>query len=151
MTKEYLILLIVVGCACLILGAAIFAAIALKKKWNVPGVLATAGSAVNLFDIAADTLKPFLPSGPYAVIDKIIEYAKIAVKSAEQLYSTTQKSGADKKTEATKFVTDALTLANVPITPEVLNLIDKSIEAAVYAISKLPTDKIIIPVQTITA
>jgi len=42
-------------------------------------------------------------------------------------------------------------LTGVEITPAVLNLIDKSIEVAVYAISKLPTDQIKIPAQTITA
>jgi hypothetical protein len=148
MTNEIL-LLIVVAAACLIIGATIFAAFAIKKGWNIAGTLATAESGVNMAGVIAETLQPFLPSGPYSIIDKIIEYAKTAVKSAEQLNSVTQATGADKKTQATEFVTNALQLAGVPITQEVLNLIDKSIEAAVYAITKLPTDQLKIP-TTIT-
>jgi len=148
MTNE-IVLLIIVGLACLIVGAAIFAAVAIKKGWNIKGTLATAEQGVNVADVIAETLKPFLPVGSYSIIDKIIEYAKTAVKSAEQLNSVTQATGADKKTQATEFVTNALQLAGVPITQEVLNLIDKSIEAAVYAIAKLPTDQIKIPAAAI--
>lgn len=143
-----LTLLIIVAAACLIIGAALFAAVAIKKGWNIKGTLATAEQGVNVAGVIADTLKPSLPSGPYSIIDKIIEYAKTAVKAAEQLNSVTQKTGADKKAEATTFVTNALQIAGVPITQEVLNLIDKSIEAAVYAITKLPTDQIKIPATT---
>jgi hypothetical protein len=149
MDVNTLILLIVVAAACLIIGATIFAAFAIKKGWNIAGTLATADSGVNMAGVIAETLQPFLPVGPYSIIDKIIEYAKTAVKSAEQLNLITQKSGADKKNEATDFVKNALLLAGVPITQDVLNLIDKSIEAAVYAITKLPTDQIKIP-ATIT-
>jgi hypothetical protein len=150
MTNE-IVLLIVVAAACLIVGAAIFAAFAIKKGWNIAGTLATAESGVNMAGVIAETLQPFLPSGPYTIIDKIIEYAKTAVKGAEQLNLITQKSGAAKKNEATDFVKNALTMAGVPITQEVLNLIDKSIEAAVYAITKLPTDQLKIPTATTPA
>jgi hypothetical protein len=144
MTNE-IVLLIIVGLVCLIVGAAIFAAFAIKKGWNIAGTLATAESGVNLAGTIEGVLKPFIPGPAYSIIDKIIEYAKTAAKAAEQLNSATQATGADKKTQATEFVTNALMIAGVPITQEVLNLIDKAIEAAVYAITKLPTDQINIP------
>lgn len=64
--------------------------------------------------------------------DWLIEWAEIAVRSAEQTI-TGSKTGAEKKAIVTKFLKEQLQAKNISISDEQLNTL---IEAAVYELKK---------------
>ena len=131
MNTNLLILLSIVLVIGAIIGATFFAFIAMKKKWNVPGVLATADASLNEAGSAVSMLKPFIPLSFSSIAEKIIDWAKSGVSAAEQLYQIGTITGDQRKTEATDFIKKALAVEGINITPDLDILIDKSIEAAV--------------------
>ena len=106
-----------------------------KKGIDLEKYLTTANDTVVKVDQVFDTIKPFLPNVPaIGIIDKVLEYTKIGVNKAEQLYHIGQIQADQRKAEAKSFILDALKLANIEVTPELDKVIDGAIEASVMAL-----------------
>lgn len=81
-----------------------------------------------------DSLQGFFPNSPaLLIVDKVIDWARKGAEAAEQLYYIDSITGDQRKAEATKFVYDALKVAEIEITPAVEKVVDGCIEAAVFA------------------
>jgi len=107
---------------------------------KTPDVLKMTGGMLKGADAIAEILKLVLPSNVVVnVVDKIIDYALVGVKKAEQLYLTNEIGKEERKDEAIKFVSDALELAGIEKNETIENLIDGAIEAAVNTLE--PTNK----------
>lgn len=121
--------LAVAGAAC----AWIFPALK-KKGVNTGHVLNVASTGLAGADQITDILKEIFPAnGVINIVDKIVDYARVGVQKAEQLYRVQQIPKEQRKEEATRFVYEALELAGVEITPAIQKIVDGSIEAAVSA------------------
>jgi len=70
------------------------------------------------------------------VLDLIIFSADQAVKYAEQIYIAGEISEGERKEKAVEFVRSVLYDSNIDITPERENLINSTIEAAVFLLPK---------------
>jgi len=106
-----------------------------KKGIDIEKYLNEANDTVVKVDEVFDTIKPFLPNVPaIGVIDKVLEYTKIGVDKAEQLYHIGQIQADQRKAEAKSFILDALKLAKIDVTPELDKVIDGAIEASVMAL-----------------
>lgn len=128
-----IVLVLIIG---VVLGIAATAGIAIpyvkKKGISLDDYLSKATGITTQVDQAFDTIKPFLPQGPYVeIIDKILEWAKVGVKEAEQLYHIGELKDEERKQEAKDYIKNILQLAKVEITPEVEKIIDGAIEASV--------------------
>ena len=111
-----------------------------KKGVDTEKVLDKTDKGLEIADNAVDAVKTLAPATPYiSVIDKIIEYAQVAVKKAEQLYKANQGGTDTRKTEAVQLVKDCLTAAKIDITPDIEKIIDGAVESAVYALPKTHT------------
>jgi hypothetical protein len=106
-----------------------------KKGIDIEKYLNEANDTVVKVDQVFDTIKPFLPNVPaIGVIDKVLEYTKIGVNKAEQLYYIRQIQADQRKQEAKNFILDVLKLAKIDVTPELDKVIDGAIEASVMAL-----------------
>lgn len=106
-----------------------------KKGIDFEKYLNTANDTVVKVDQVFDTIKPFLPNVPaIGIVDKVLEYTKLGVDKAEQLYHIGQIQADQRKQEAKNFILDALKLAKIDVTPELDNVIDGAIEASVMAL-----------------
>lgn len=107
-----------------------------KKGFDVDKTMKAVSSGLEAADKVIDSLQTFVPNTSYLpVIDKIIEYCQKGYQYAEQLNAIGKiEKGQAKKDAATKYVYDALKLANIDVEDEkIKSIIDGSIEAAVYA------------------
>ena len=103
-------------------------------------VLKMTGGMLKGADAITEILKLVLPSNVVVnIADKIIDYALVGVKKAEQLYLTNEIGKEERKVEAIKFVSDALELSGIEKTGTIESLIDGAIEAAVNTLE--PTNK----------
>lgn len=66
------------------------------------------------------------------IMDLIIKYSKLAVEYAEQLYLNGTINAEERKATAIKYMEESLALQNIDITDTIRNLIEATIEAAVY-------------------
>ncbi|ORX22466.1 hypothetical protein BVF91_11540 [Thermoanaerobacterium sp. PSU-2] len=106
-----------------------------KKGIDIEKYLNEANDTVVKVDQVFDTIKPFLPQVPaLGIIDKVLEYTKLGVDKAEQLYHIGQIQADQRKAEAKSFILDALKLAKIDVTPELDKVIDGAIEASVMAL-----------------
>jgi hypothetical protein len=64
-------------------------------------------------------------------MDKIVEWAQIAVNFADQIYKNGQIKKEQRKDEAMCFLNMAILSSGMEITPEIRKLMDGSIEACV--------------------
>lgn len=133
--KTLLIVLTVICAACAVVCLATVLAPRLQKKPDLGSFLGLAAKGMAGADKLTDALRVVFPGFlPLTIADKVIDYAKLGVEKAEQLYRT-ESIGKDKRKEsATEFVEQALDLAQVEVTPQIRQLIDQSIEAAVFAL-----------------
>jgi len=69
------------------------------------------------------------------VAAKIISYATVGTNMAEQLYKIGELPKDERNEAAINYVTDALQIAGVEITPEVERLTEGAIEAAVHTMN----------------
>jgi len=115
-----------------------------RKGVDIEAVLKRANDVFVAAGNALETVRPFLPEefGTDA-LDKIIKAAQVGVGKAEQLFIIGQLAPEKRKEEARKFITDAVTLAGVVVTPEVERLIDGVIESEVLKLGHAlkPTDE----------
>ena len=73
-----------------------------------------------------------LPNSKYGTsFDQVMQYARIGVAQAEQLYKISQIEGDARKEAARQFAHKSLSLAGVQCTPELESILDSCIEAAV--------------------
>lgn len=106
-----------------------------RKGIDIQGDLNMANDFVARANQIFDTIKPFLPNIPAIdILDKVLEYTKLGVDKAEQLYHIGQIQADQRKQEAKNFIVDALKLAKIEVTPELDKVIDGAIEASVMAL-----------------
>jgi hypothetical protein len=125
--------------------AVIMAASALLFPWlrrkgiNTTSTLHVAEGVLSGADTITDILKAAFPLNPIAAIaDKIIDYAKIGVAKAEQLYIIDTITGPERNAEAKQFVYDALANAGIERTAAIDKIIDGAVEAAVLMLGHEP-------------
>lgn len=137
MTTFQFSVIVIVACACLIVGAGFGVKYAHDKGVNAGAVVNTVTNATEIANDIYDKLSGVLPASPaMTVIGLILDLADRGAKAAEQLYKTATIGKDDRYTEATKFVTDALTTAGVTITPELETVIKGAITGAVESLPK---------------
>ena len=101
---------------------------------NVPvqEVINVASAGVKGADEVVEALQVIYPqSSALELADKVIGYAEIAVKRAEQLLHINLITPSDRKGEAIQYVKEILMANQVQITPQIERIIDGAIEAAV--------------------
>lgn len=137
MTTVQIAVLIIASCACLIVGAGFGIHYAQGKGVNAGGVINAAASTTKLANEIYDKIASFVPASPtMTVIGLILDLADRGTKAAEQLYKTATIGKDERYTEATKFVTEALTAAGITITPELETVIKGAITGAVESLPK---------------
>ncbi len=113
-----------------------------KKKIDPNEILNTANIGINGADSVVEVLKGIFPkNAAINIVDKVIEYAKIGVSKAEQLYLISEIGKDDRKTEAIKFTLDSLGLAGIEITPQIEAIVNGCVEAAVLGLGHNETDE----------
>jgi hypothetical protein len=106
-----------------------------KQGVKTAEVLQTVASGIDGVNRMTDALQTMFPqSMAVNMVDKIIEYAKIAVERAEQLCHIDKIEAADRKEEAVKFVIQSLELAGFKVTSQLKEVVEGSIEAAVMGL-----------------
>ena len=132
------ILLLVIAVVALFFVAVCFVIPALVKKGiNLSGIIAGSGNVLDAAGVVVDSVQAFLPDNPgLCIVERIIDYAKEAVKAAEQIYLASDMKTDERKQAAYDQVVTALGYAGVEITPEIENIVNTSIEAAVFALPK---------------
>lgn len=137
MTTFQFSVIVIVACACLIVCAGFGVKYAQDKGVNAGTVVNTVTNATEIANDIYDKLSGVLPASPaMTVIGLILDLADRGAKAAEQLYKTATIGKDERYTEATKFVTDALTTAGVTITPELETVIKGAITGAVESLPK---------------
>ena len=135
MSNEMLLAIVVT--LALAVALIVFALYPLLKKRGVKTneLMQAAIKGLTGINGVTDTLKVIFPQNAViSIVDKIIDYAEIAVQRAEQLYHINEIEGLDRKAEAISFTYQSLELAGIKITPEVKAVVDGCIEAAVMGI-----------------
>lgn len=113
---------------------------------NVQKGLETTDNGLTIANTIVDALKTAMPENKVvSVIDKITDYAQTGVQAAEQLAKSGQITADQRKEEAQKYITTALNMAGIEITPEIQTAIDGAVECAVVA---LPKSNIVKPTVT---
>lgn len=130
------IILLIVAVVAAIAAACAFLFPWLKKKGvNVPATVGLASGVLEGADTVTDVLKLAFPTSAIVnIVDKVIDYAKVGVQKAEQLYYINQIAKDERKEEATKFVCEALEIAGIERTAAIDKIIDGAVEAAVLAL-----------------
>lgn len=106
-----------------------------KKGVKTDQILGALLTGVKGVDGLTEALKAIFPqNAAISIIDKIIDYTKIGVEKAEQLYKINEITGDDRKPEAIKFVYESLELAGIELTDQVKAIVDGCIEAAVLGL-----------------
>ena len=140
MSNLMIILLIVAVVALFFIAVCFLIPWLVRKGVNLSGVLAGAGSALDTAGVVVDGVEVFAPDNPaLRIVENIIDYAKNAVKAAEQIYLASGMETDGRKEEAKRQVETALKYAGIEITPEIGNIVNTSIEAAVFALPKTHT------------
>lgn len=112
-----------------------------KKGVNLSGMLNTTTTALNTADKVMDGLTEYFPEVPaFALIDKVIGWAKKGAEAAEQLYNTSKISAENRKEEATKLVYEYIAAAGIELDDNMRKVVEGSIEAAVFALPQTHTD-----------
>ena len=134
-TDTNAILIIVAAVAVIVAACAVIFPWLKRKGVDIAPAYSAAGGVLDGAGAITNALKAVFPKSLIAnVADKIISYAKTGVEKAEQLYIIHKITGADRKTEATAFVYEALALAGIAISPAIDKIVDGAIEAAVLAL-----------------
>lgn len=111
-----------------------------KKGVNTQQVIDTAQQVLQTADTITDGLAEVLPGVPaIKIIDNIVDWAERGVTGAEQLYKSSQLDKDQRRDTAIDTVKSCLNAAGVEITPNIENIIDGAVEAAVFALPKSGT------------
>lgn len=133
------IILLIIAVVAVIAAACAFIFPWLKKRGvNVPSALGVTSGVLDGADTITDILKMAFPASAVVnVVDKVIDYAKIGVQKAEQLYIINTISKDERKEEATKFVYEALEIAGIERTAAIDKIVDGAVEAAVLTLGHM--------------
>lgn len=136
------ILLVIITLVAVVVAVLAFLLPYLKKKGvDVGGALTATAAGIDAADLVVDALQGVFPNSPaLLIVDKIIEWARKGAQAAEQLYRINSITGDQRKGEATKFVYDALRVAEIEITPAIEKIVEGCIEAAVFTLGHAVTD-----------
>jgi Phage holin protein (Holin_LLH). len=108
-----------------------------NKGINVDGIIASASAGLAQADIITDK---FLAAAPdnvgLQVADKLVTWSQQAVAAVEQLHKAHKLEGAERKAKAMEMVEQFATAAGIEVTAPLKDVIDVSIEAAVYVLPK---------------
>lgn len=106
-----------------------------KKNINIENTLETTEQVTR---IITNLLKNsnLLQGNQQDFIMKVASAANLAVRYAEQLYKSGQCGKEERKEKATEFIIQVLLDSGIEITPERKDVISKTIEAAVFLLSK---------------
>ena len=139
--------MVIVILAAIIVVAICYTCIYLSKHGvNVQKGLETTDNGLTIANTIVDALKTAMPENKViSVIDKITDYAQTGVQAAEQLAKSGQITADQRKEEAQKYITTALNMAGIEITPEIQTAIDGAVECAVVT---LPKSNIVKPTVT---
>lgn len=108
-----------------------------RKGVDVRSTLSVVSGGVEAADCIVDTLATVLPPNAYITLaDRIIEWAKIGVEKAEQLYKTSEVEKEERETEAKEYIYSILRLVNVEVTDDLESIIQGSVLAAVRSLPK---------------
>lgn len=130
--------MVIVILAAIIVVAICYTCIYLSKHGvNVQKGLETTDNGLTIANTIVDALKTAMPENKVvSVIDKITGYAQTGVQAAEQLAKSGQITADQRKEEAQKYITTALNMAGIEITPEIQTAIDGAVECAVVTLPK---------------
>ena len=107
-----------------------------RKGVHVDTIIAEAKAVTAKISGMAEIITPFIAQAEVADISaKIISYATVGTNMAEQLYKIGELPKDERNEASINYVTDALQIAGVEITPEVERLTEGAIEAAVHTMN----------------
>ena len=140
MSNLAILLLVAVIVALFFIAVCIAVPWLVRKGINLTGIIAGTGSALDTAGVVIDGIQEFIPENKgLCIIERIIDYAKEAVRAAEQIYLASGMETDGRKKEAYNQVTTALGYAGIELTPEIETIINTAIEAAVFALPKTHT------------
>jgi len=103
-----------------------------KRGVDVSMIIDQTKKSLDTVNKTLDLIKPFTEDSEIVdAFDKILTAANVGVGQAEQLYNIGQLEPGERKDAARQYVTQAVALMGVAVTPEVEKLIDGAIEAEV--------------------
>lgn len=105
-----------------------------SKGINVQGGMDTAKKVIGVADTVTDTLAAVVPNTVTNTLQKIVDGAKLAVDSAEQMYLNGNVTADQRKETATNVLKQALSLDGIAYEGDVSALGDAAMEAAVRAL-----------------
>ena len=124
------------------LGMAFLIPYLIKKGANVGGAINSAGAVLDTTDKVVDGLIGMFPGqAALTIVDKIIDYAKQAVRAAEQMYKATQIEAEQRKGKATEIIYECLNVAGIEVTPDVEKVVTGLVEAATFTLTKTHTEE----------
>ena len=124
---------IIIGAICAFIVSLLIVLPLLKKKGiPISSLVSSANHVLSGTDQAIQSAEKVLPTIPALfIVDKIVEWAQVAVNFADQVYNSGKIDRCQRKDEAICFLKDAIISSGMEITPEIQKLIDGSIEACV--------------------
>lgn len=111
-----------------------------KKGINATGVLNTVENGLQEADIAIKAAKELAPSKALNTLDIIDNLAQRGTKAAQQLAISSQLPLEKRKAQANQSILSGLKAFDIPVTPEIQQLINDSIEQYVID-SKTPEEQ----------
>lgn len=105
-----------------------------SKGVNVQGGVDTAQKVIGVADTVTDAIAAIAPNGVTTTLQKIVDGAKLAVDSAEQMYLNGNVTADQRKETATNVLKQALALDGIAYEGDVSALGDAAMEAAVRAL-----------------
>ena len=105
-----------------------------SKGVNVQGGVDTAQKVIGVADTVTDALAAVAPNTVTTTLQKIVDGAKLAVDSAEQMYLNGNVTADQRKETATNVLKQALALDGIAYEGDVSALGDAAMEAAVRAL-----------------
>lgn len=137
MDNTMMVILIVGIVAAVMAGVCLLFPMLIRKGLNVNGTLEGTSNVLDTAGLVVDGLTGIFPeSAALTVVDKIIDYAKQAVKAAEQMYKAAMIQADERKDKAREIIYECLKVAQIEVTPDVEKVVDGLIEAAAFALPK---------------
>ena len=136
--ENYTVILIIIAAVVVVFGGiALLIPYLVKKGINLSGLLSGSYAVITTAGTVVDTLEGIFPDvEAFAIIDKVIDWAKKAAEAAEQLYKASQIEAGERKADATALVYEFIAAAGVELDDNMKKVVDGAIEAAVFALPK---------------
>lgn len=110
-----------------------------QKGVNIDKATAVADKALKAADVVSDAAAAVIPCPATAVMQKIVDAAKIGVDDAEQLNKAGKVPDDERKATAEDILKRALSFDGIAYEGDVAKLGDAAMEAAVFALPKTHT------------